>query len=83
MIVKKFGVKNIKFHKIKGERGAMSFSQFEGYSSDQSAKNARNKVAKELKENGKTFKLSNSSAYAGGKVFKTYKITDVKKIVGK
>ena len=71
--------KPIKFHKIKGERGGMSFSQFEGYSSDKSAKNARDKMVKQLKTENKTCKTSTGQAYAGGTVFKTYLITDVKK----
>ena len=72
-------MKPIKFHKIKGERGAMSFSQFEGYSSDRSAKNARDKMVKQLKAENKTCKTSTGSAYAGGTMMKTYKITDVKR----
>lgn len=72
---------HLKFHKIKGERGGMSFSQFEGYSSAQAAKNARDKMVKQLKEEGKTCKVSSGSAYAGGTIFKTYRITDVKKKV--
>ena len=47
----------LKFHKIKGERGGMSFSQFDGYSSARAAKNARDKMAKQLKEKGKIFKM--------------------------
>jgi hypothetical protein len=71
--------KPIKFHKIKGEHGGMSFSQFEGYSSDQSAKNARDKMVKQLKLENKTCKTSTSSAYAGGTMVNTYNITDVKR----
>ena len=74
-------IKPTKFHKIKGERGGMSFSQFEGYSSDQSAKNARNKMVKQIKAEGKSCKTSTGSAYAGGTFMKTYKITDVKRRV--
>ena len=70
----------LKFHKIKGERGGMSFSQFDGYSSDRAAKNARDKMARQLKEEGKTCKVSSTFGYAGGMVFKLYKITNVKKV---
>jgi hypothetical protein len=71
--------KHVKFHKIKGERGGMSFSQFCGYSSDSAAKNARDKMAKQLTAEGKTFKLSKTLGYAGGTIFPVYKITNVKR----
>ena len=74
-------MKQLKFHKIKGERGGMSFSQFDGYSSAQAAKNARDKMVKQLKEEGKTCKVSSTFGYAGGTIYKLYKITDVKKKV--
>ena len=69
-----------KFSKIKGERGAMMFSQFDGYSSDQAARNARDKEVKRIRAEGKTCKVSVGNAYAGGTFMKTYKITEVKKV---
>ena len=72
-------MKQLKFHKIKGERGGMSFSQFDGYSSARAAKNARDKMAKQLKEKGKIFKISSNFGYAGGTIFKLYKITNIRK----
>ena len=68
--------KHPRFHKTKD---GMSFSRFCGYSSDQAAKNARDKMAKELMAEGKVCKISTSNEYAGGTLMKTFLITDVRK----
>jgi hypothetical protein len=67
--------KTTKFTKIKGERGGMSFSRFNGYSSDQAAKNARDKMVKQLAEEGKTCERSTTNGYTGGTMHKMYQIT--------
>jgi hypothetical protein len=72
-------IKHEKFSKKKGERGGMSFSRFNGYSSDQSAKNARDKEAEKIRVSGGTCRCTTTNAYAGGTMMKAYQIINIAK----